>query len=220
MDSAYGFVQTDPDTGEALQDKAGNLISNTDVLPAPQANMMAAVSKGLLSDPAKQPWLLYGMGAIVAIILYMSGVPMLASALGMYLPIGINMAVLFGAFTAFIVGRTGGSDRVRKARAEQGTLIASGMMAGAAIFGIVTAIFRLPDLGALIRFISVGVDFELKENAAGNPMLRELEAAHWYEGGTGQAISLGMYILLAVGCFLLASWGAKGTIAEDDALTK
>ena len=122
MNSAYGFVRTDPDTGEVMRDKAGNLISNTDDLPAPQANMIAAVSNGLLSDPAKQPWLLYGMGAIVAVILYMSGVPMLAFALGMYLPIGINMAVLFGAFTAFIVGRTGGSDRVKKARAEQTVL--------------------------------------------------------------------------------------------------
>ena len=53
------------------------------------------------------------LGAIVAIVLYMGGVPMLAFALGMYLPIGINMVVLLGALTAFIVARTGGSQRVR-----------------------------------------------------------------------------------------------------------
>ena len=80
-----------------------------------------------------QPWLLYGLGGVVAIMLLMAGVPMLAFALGMYLPISINAAVLAGAVCAWLISRTGGSERVRKARSEQGTLIASGMMAGAAM---------------------------------------------------------------------------------------
>ena len=58
--------------------------------------MLAAVSKGLLEDRANQPWLLYGLGGFVAIMLYMAGVPMLAFALGIYIPIPINMAVLAG----------------------------------------------------------------------------------------------------------------------------
>ena len=68
----------------------------------------------------------------VAIMLYMAGVPMLAFALGIYIPLPTNMAVLAGAFTSYIVGKTGGSEKVRKARREQGVLIASGLMAGAA----------------------------------------------------------------------------------------
>ncbi|MBN2359083.1 MAG: oligopeptide transporter, OPT family, partial [Deltaproteobacteria bacterium] len=136
MDQAYHFLISDPATGM--------LVSNEKVLPAPQANMLAAVSRGLMQDPANQPWLLYGLGGLVAIMLFMVGLPMLAFALGMYLPLAINIAVLLGAVVSWIVSRTGGSEEVRKARSEQGILIASGLMAGAAIFGIITAVLRLP----------------------------------------------------------------------------
>jgi uncharacterized oligopeptide transporter (OPT) family protein len=206
MDSSYHFLVEDPNN-------PGQMISNQEQLPAPQANMIAAVSKGLLDDPAKQPWLLYGLGAIMAIVLYMGGVPMLAFALGMYLPIGINMAVLVGAFTAFIVSKTGGSERARKARSEQGILIASGMMAGAAIFGIITAVLRLPDIGAPLRYISLGVNFDLVDG-----QLKEISEAHYYEE-YGQIISLLALVGLAVVSFLLARWGAKGTIREEDSGT-
>jgi putative OPT family oligopeptide transporter len=221
MDASYGFVVRDPSTGEPVRDEAGNLISNAEELPAPQANMIAAVSRGLLSDPAKQPWLLYGLGAIIAIVLYMAGTPMLAFALGMYLPIGINMAVLAGAFTAWIISKTGGSERVRQARTEQGTLIASGMMAGAAIFGILTAVMRIPDLGGLIRYIGVGVNFELKELPSGATVLAELPVeegtfAHFYEEH-GQLLALVMLIGLAIAAYFLARWGARGTLREEDA---
>ncbi|MBN1395200.1 MAG: oligopeptide transporter, OPT family [Pirellulales bacterium] len=155
MDSGYHFL------------KPGTTISNSEVLPAPQANMMAEVSKGLLADPASRPWLLYGLGGCVAIMLYMAGVPMLAFALGIYIPIFTNVGVLAGAFAAHIVGKTGGSEKVRKARRDQGILIASGLMAGAAIFGIVAATMRLTAVGAPIQYISIGVDFELEKVGAG-----------------------------------------------------
>jgi len=219
MNASYGFVKTDPETGERIRDEMGNLVSNTDDLPAPQANMIAAVSRGLLEDPAKQPWLLYGLGAIIAVILYMAGVPMLAFALGMYLPIGINLAILFGAFTAWIVSKTGGSERVRQARAEQGTLIASGLMAGAAIFGILTAVLRIPSIAGApfgwIRYISIGTSFDVAPTASGAYMLKETGAAGYYES-YGQIISLVMLCVLALVCFLLAMWGAKRTIREED----
>jgi hypothetical protein len=195
MDQAYHFLVEDPTTGQ--------LISNQAQLPAPQANMLAAVSRGLMDDPANQPWLLYGLGGIVAVMLFMAGVPMLAFALGMYLPISINMAVLAGAACGAIISRTGGSPEVRKARSEQGILIASGMMAGAAIFGILTAALRLPDLGALIQYVSVGVDFSVADG-----QLQE-QATHWFEGSAGQLISLGMLVLLGFACFGLAKLGAK-----------
>jgi len=208
MDSAYHFVIEDPTTGQ--------FISNEKILPAPQANMMAAVSKGLLMDPANQPWLLYGLGGIVAIVLYMAGVPMLAFALGMYLPIYINLAVLFGAFVNWIVSNSGGSERVKKVRGEQGVLIASGMMAGAAIFGIITAILRQTVLGAPIQYISVGEKFWVETAASGDAYLKT-EAAHWYEGGWGQGISFLMFCLLALVTFLLARKGAQWFMAEEDA---
>jgi putative OPT family oligopeptide transporter len=161
MDDAYHFI---------VKDATGAWISNDKVLPAPQANMLAAVSKGLMSDPANQPWLLYGLGGLVAVLLFMAGVPLLAFALGMYLPLSINLAVLGGAAFAWIVSKTGGTEEVRKARAEQGTLIASGLMAGAAIIGIVTAVLRLPQVGAPIRFVSVGEKYDLHAVVAGQDL--------------------------------------------------
>jgi putative OPT family oligopeptide transporter len=207
MDQAYHFVVEDPETGA--------VVSNERVLPAPQANMIAAVSNGLMSDPANQPWMLYGLGGVVAIMLYMAGIPMLAFALGMYLPIGINMAVLSGAVAAWIVSKTGGSEEVRKARAEQGILIASGLMAGAAIFGIITAVMRVPNFGAPIRFISQGVHFTL-ETVGGTPVLEEQSMA-WHDGAMGQGIGLAMYIVLAFLCFLLARLGARWMLAAEKA---
>ena len=194
MDSSYHFLVSNPQTHE--------MVSNTKVLPAPQANMIAAVSKGLLEDRANQPWLLYGLGGFVAIMLYMAGVPMLAFALGIYIPIPINMAVLAGAFVSHIVGNTGGSAKVKKARREQGVLIASGLMAGGAILGIVAAILRLTGLGAPIRFLAIGEKFSL--DTSGGETLLTSKPEKWFEGLTGQGISLAMFVLLAVLCFLLA----------------
>jgi putative OPT family oligopeptide transporter len=199
MDQAYHFLVEDPATHA--------MVSNQEVLPAPQANMIAAVSKGLMEDPANQPWLLYGLGAGIAVMLYMAGIPMLAFALGMYLPIGINAAVLAGAVAAWIVSKTGGSEEVRKARAEQGTLIASGLMAGAAIFGILTAVLRLTQINAPIQYLSVGRHFWIEE-VLGSGVLRE-EAAGWFEGALGQGIGLAMFVLLGILCFLLARLGAR-----------
>lgn len=201
MDQAYHFVIEDPSTGL--------MVSNEQALPAPQANMLAAVSRGLMEDPANQPWILYGLGGIVALMLLMAEVPMLAFALGMYLPISINSAVLAGAAVAWIISKTGGSEEVRQARAEQGTLIASGLMAGAAIFGIISAVLRVPDAGALIQYLSVGVDFELVDGQL-------IETAHhWFEGFQGQMVGLVMLCLLAFACFLMARLGAKWQLDAD-----
>jgi putative OPT family oligopeptide transporter len=203
MDNAYSFVIEDPVTGL--------MISNEQELPAPQANMIAAVSSGLMDDPANQPWLLYGLGAAVALMLLMTGVPMLAFALGIYLPISINMAVLAGAIAAWIIGRTGGSEKMRKMRQDQGTLIASGLMAGAAIFGVITAALRTKDFGALIRHISVGEKFSFNEQ--GNLVT---EAAPWYDGFTGQFIGLLMLVALGVVCYILARIGARWQLDADE----
>ena len=185
------------------------MISNTEVLPAPQANMIAAVSRGLLEDAANQPWLLYGLGGFVAVMLYMAGVPMLAFALGMYISIPINMAVLAGALVSYIVGKTGRSEKVKKASGEQGVLIASGLMAGGAIFGIVRRHTAwLTAVGAPIRFMAIGEEFWLEQTAAGEPFLRS-KAADWFKGAPGQGISLAMFIGLAVVCFWLAKKGAE-----------
>jgi putative OPT family oligopeptide transporter len=207
MDSGYHFMVHDAATGK--------MVSNSEVLPAPQANMIAEVTKGLLADRAKQPWLLYGLGGFVAIMLYMAGVPMLAFALGIYIPIPINMAVLAGALVSYIVGKTGRSEKVKKARGEQGVLIASGLMAGGAIFGIIAAILRLTAVGAPIRFLSIGETFSIEKTATGEPFLQE-KVADWFKGGWGQGISLAMFVGLAAVCFWLAKKGAEWSLREGE----
>jgi putative OPT family oligopeptide transporter len=209
MDEGYHFMVTSPATGE--------LVSNTKVLPAPQANMIAAVSKGLLEDPNNQPWLLYGLGGFVAIMLYMAGVPMLAFALGIYIPLPVNMAVLAGAFVSHIVCNTGGSEKVKKARQDQGILIASGLMAGGAILGgIIPALLRQPMLGWPIQYISIGEEFTFKKTQAGMPFM-ESKLQQWCEGFTGQGISLLMFLGLGVVCFLLAKKGAEWYLQDEEA---
>jgi len=210
MDSAYRFVIQDAATGA--------WISNEKVLPAPQANMLAAVARGFIEDPASQPWLLYGLGAVVAIVLYMAQLPILAFALGMYLPLSINLAVLAGAFVAWVIGNTGANERVKQARKDQGTLIASGLMAGAAIFGILTAILRQTALGAPIQFLSIGSAYTIQSGPTG--AFLDSTSAEWYEGVLGQGVSAAAFVLLAVACFWFARKGADGTIAEEDAAEK
>jgi putative OPT family oligopeptide transporter len=167
MDEAYHFL--DPVTG----------LSNDKVLPAPQANMIAKMAKGLMADPASQPWLLYALGGIAAIMLLMAGVPMLAFALGMYLPIYINMAVLAGAICAWIIARTGKTAEEKKARGEQVNLVAAGLMAGAAIVGLMIAVLRLTGIGAPIRYISVGVDYRIEAVVEGKPVVLDGKPANW-----------------------------------------
>jgi putative OPT family oligopeptide transporter len=204
MNSSYKFLVTDPATGQ--------LVSNEAVLPAPQANMLAAVARGLMDDPANQPWLLYGLGGIIALLLFMAQIPMLAFALGMYLPLSINLAVLSGAFCAWIVSKTGRTEEVKKAREEQGTLLASGLMAGAALVGILTAVLRLPALGAPIQYISRGVAFSIKM-VQGFEVLDE-QPLEWFQGFPGQIVGLVMLVVLAVACYFLAVVGANWTLAE------
>jgi hypothetical protein len=167
MDEAYHFL--DPVTG----------LSNDKVLPAPQANMIAKMAKGLMADPASQPWLLYALGGIAAIMLLMAGVPMLAFALGMYLPIYINMAVLAGAICAWIIARTGKTAEEKKARGEQVNLVAAGLMAGAAIVGLMIAVLRLTGIGAPIQYISVGVDYRIEAVVEGKPVVLDGKPANW-----------------------------------------
>jgi putative OPT family oligopeptide transporter len=196
MDQGYHF----------LVEKGGVMVSNEDVLPAPQANMIAAVVRGLMTG-AEQPYLLYGLGVIISLLITMAGVPTLAFALGMYLPISINSVMLAGGAVAWLVERSGKTPEEREARTGQGTLIASGMMAGAAIIGIVSAVLRLDWTSYAIRFLSVGIDYEVVSTAAGVTTLKETPMP-WYEGFTGQALSLGMFVALIVATYLLARWGA------------
>ena len=110
-------------------------------LVAPQANAMAAVIKRLMEGGAT-PWMLYLAGAALALILTMIGVPALAFALGMFIPLELNTPLLVGGLISWYVASRSGSERGKKARRERGTLIASGFIAGGALMGVVSALLK------------------------------------------------------------------------------
>ena len=110
-------------------------------LVAPQANAMAAVIKPLMEGGAT-PWMLYLAGAALALILTMIGVPALAFALGMSIPLELNTPLLVGGLISWYVASRSGSERGKKARRERGTLIASGFIAGGALMGVVSALLK------------------------------------------------------------------------------
>jgi putative OPT family oligopeptide transporter len=125
LNQAYGFVG----------DKA---------MVAPQANAMAAVIKPLMSN-APTPWMLYIVGAVIALLLVILKVPPLAFALGMYIPQELNTPLLFGGFIAWFVSTRTKNENLNNARFQRGTLIASGFIAGGALLGVFNAFLKFID---------------------------------------------------------------------------
>ncbi len=147
-------------------------------LAAPQANAMAAVIDPLMNGVGA-PWLLYGIGAVIAIILTWMKVPALAFALGMFIPIELNTPLLVGGFINWFVTSRSKDEALNKARGEKGTLIASGFIAGGALMGVVSA---------LLRFAGVQFDYE-----------------QWWANAWSEILSLAAYILL----ILYFVWATK-----------
>ena len=110
-------------------------------LLAPQANAMAAVIKPLMEGGAT-PWMLYFAGAALALILTMIGVPALAFALGMFIPLDLNTPLLIGGLVSWYVSTRSKDEKVNKMRRERGTLIASGFIAGGALMGVISAVLK------------------------------------------------------------------------------
>ena len=110
-------------------------------LVAPQANAMAAVIQPMFSGGGA-PWLLYGVGAVIAILLTLFKVPALAFALGMFIPIDLNLPLLVGGAISWFVSSRSKDAALNNARQEKGTLIASGFIAGGALMGVVSAILK------------------------------------------------------------------------------
>ena len=184
-------------------------------IPAPQGNLMAVIIKSLMIE-SEIPYLLYGIGALCAVLLEMAGVPPLAFALGMYLPIQINMAVFTGGVVSWIVGRK--SKKMEEAKTvgestpkERGILIASGFIAGAALMGIIGALLNLPAIGKPIRFISVGIKY-VSETVAetGAVVWSTGDHLRYYDTIGGQFISLAGFI----GLCLFVYFYAKGKSAK------
>jgi putative OPT family oligopeptide transporter len=110
-------------------------------LVAPQANAMAAVIEPLMSGVGA-PWYLYGIGALISLVLTFCGVPALAFALGMFIPMELNAPLLIGGAVSWFVSGRSKDKTLNTARLEKGTLLASGFIAGGALMGVVSAGLR------------------------------------------------------------------------------
>ena len=110
-------------------------------LAAPQANAMAAVIDPLMNGVGA-PWILYGIGAALAIILTLCKVPALAFALGMFIPLELNVPLVVGGAINWWVTSRSKDEEVNKQRGEHGTLIASGFIAGGALMGVISALLK------------------------------------------------------------------------------
>ncbi len=114
-------------------------------LVAPQANAMAAVIEPLMMGQGA-PWLLYGVGALLALLLNVLGVPVLAFALGMFIPLSLNTPLVVGGLISWFVASRSKNAELNTARQEKGTLIASGLIAGGALMGVVSAALKFADI--------------------------------------------------------------------------
>ncbi len=128
-----------------LLERYNKALNSAEPLVAPQANAMAAVIQPLMSPEAKVDWILYLVGVLIALFVNWLGISPLAFALGMYLPLPLNTPLLVGGLVANFIQKTK-DEKLRNARVQRGTLIASGFMAGASLFGVV---------GALLLFFKV-----------------------------------------------------------------
>ena len=129
-----------------------------DALVAPQANAMAAIIQPLMFN-GSTPWILYIVGAVLAILLDIIGVPALAFSLGMFIPLQLNLPLLVGGFLAWFIKSRSKDAELNKARGEKGTLLASGLLAGGAIMGVLSAILKY-----------CGVEPTFMTNYIGTPM--------------------------------------------------
>ncbi len=140
-------------------------------LAAPQANAMAAVIEPLMSG-AGAPWMLYGIGAAIAILLTWFNVSALAFALGMFIPLELNLPLMVGGLINWYVTSRSNDSEINKERSEKGTLIASGFIAGGALMGVVSA---------ALRFGGISFDYSA-----------------WWSNPASEWLSLLMYLLLII----------------------
>lgn len=140
-------------------------------LAAPQANAMAAVIDPLMNGVGA-PWALYAIGAVIAIVLTLCKVPALAFALGMFIPMELNVPLVIGGAINWYVTSRSKDETVNKERGEHGNLIASGFIAGGALMGVVSA---------LLRFGGISFDYSA-----------------WWANPLSELASLVAYILLII----------------------
>lgn len=120
-------------------------------LQAPQANAMASVIEPMMTGQ-ETPWVLYIVGAVLAVLLNWLGIPALAFCMGMFLPLHLNTPLLIGGIISWLVANSTKNKELGRLRSDRGTLVASGLIAGGALFGVFAAVtimcgWKVPENG-------------------------------------------------------------------------
>ncbi len=186
--------------------------------PAPQASAMKEIIEGIMGKNPEQGirWVLFGSGILFALILRMVGVPALAFALGMYLPIQLNVPVMIGGFVAWLVGRErkGEAPKATKAGHDKGILIASGLIAGGGLVGILDAVLASWPSSVLVVDWKNGI-CPLSGN--GYPLFESVKKQLFLLRGDqmktlGEWISIGAMFLLCLFIYTYARTGRKNQL--------
>lgn len=156
----------------------------TEHLPAPQATLMSMVTKGVITGTL--PWEFVIIGLIFGIAVFAIGLPVLPFALGLYLPLDLSMGILVGGVIRSIIDKATESEEEKKAKSERGVLIASGLIAGDAIIGVLIAFFA---------YIQKDISFFKNTNLAGN---------NWF--------ALIMFLILSLFTYLLTNAVKKNKV--------
>ncbi len=166
-------------------------------LVAPQANAMAAVIEPLMSGTGA-PWFLYGFGALIALLLTFLKIPALAFALGMFIPLELNLPLIVGGAISWYVSSRSKNQALNTARKDKGTLLASGFIAGGALMGVVSALIKFIQTTMAEKQIAA-----LGENAT-PALINSIKDSHsffmtaWESSNGSQWLAISMYALLIV----------------------
>lgn len=167
LNKAYGFVPS---------------AEHTDPMTAPQANAMAAIIEPLMTGSGVS-WVLLGVGAVISILMNWLKISPLAFALGMFIPLDLNTPLVVGGLLNHWFNKSTKNEKLNTARTNRGILVASGFIAGAALFGVV---------GAFLLFFDIKLDSHL-----------------WAEGARGAQIVALMAFIGLIGYFIWESFRAK-----------
>ncbi|SDC93574.1 OPT family oligopeptide transporter [Williamwhitmania taraxaci] len=180
-------------------------------LVAPQANAMAAVIEPLMMGQSA-PWILYGIGAGIALILAYFNVPALAFALGMFIPLQLNTPLLIGGALAWFVSTRSKNEKLNTARKEKGTLLASGFIAGGALMGVVAAVIKFK------QSMTIDSEIEALGTGATSEAIHQIKESHnfinaaWADSNA--AIWLGAFMLAVIGGYIV--WSAMKAKPEEE----
>ena len=190
-------------------------------IPAPQAKLMYALTYGIFLEQ-NIPWIMYAIGAMIAILVELMGIPSIAFALGIYLPISINAVTFVGGLVAYYVLKTPKVKEVgpeaekkqqeyrelAKRRYDRGSLVASGFVAGGALLGVLGTLIKVPELGQIERFIKL-TDIPFKYDPSAGKWVMDYAHAGPYATYISQWVAIAVIIGISLYIYKVAMKAKK-----------